>query len=573
MASRALLHVFIVLLLIQWSIGQPESSAEQAEVNENIESPSEEKLVDEIKQKLQQGEPSKHADQLLDATKSIANVIGGEKTTQSNTNESAKDKSNRSSEQENNDAIKYQVSWLPKLKNREEAEKDGRLFQIAITATDKYTCISPKMQSRDEVLRQTLYENRHINPVRLMEKVITPEHCVMRLDHYWTYMICHGRHLTQFHEDSKGKVDSQVYVLGKYNEAEMIRTRDQFQQHVEHLWLNKELPVPTVNVHGRHLPYVEWTLTDGQICDLNQKPRSTLIKYVCSLNDKKEFLSLKEVATCQYEAIVALPHLCLNPAFGEIDKAQIECAPDSEETGQYPPNYFQYHKNEALAHVDIFDSKRLVFANGDLKNNFKFQFKTVSVDETEDGTYVVKFDEHDEEPTVISLQPKEAAAKKPKAVHAKMMENFLRGQMCFTGGSGWWRYEFCYGKHVKQYHEENGKKGATIVLGKWDVNRHRQQLTDNPAKQQPNEPNRNHIVHHYTQGDYCESIKGPRSTDVKLKCQEATGEMGSESVQLYLIESKTCEYQLVFISPLVCDLIRDADQFGLVDDKLPSIKH
>ena len=32
-----------------------------------------------------------------------------------------------------------------------------------------------------------------------------------------------------------------------------------------------------------------------------------------------------------------------------------------------------------------------------------------------------------------------------------MYEHF-RGEHCLVGGSGWWKYEFCYGKKVDQFH-------------------------------------------------------------------------------------------------------------------------
>ena len=35
----------------------------------------------------------------------------------------------------------------------------------------------------------------------------------------------------------------------------------------------------------------------------------------------------------------------------------------------------------------------------------------------------------------------------------KILDEFLAGDYCLRGGQGWWKYEFCYGKHVKQYHE------------------------------------------------------------------------------------------------------------------------
>ena len=30
----------------------------------------------------------------------------------------------------------------------------------------------------------------------------------------------------------------------------------------------------------------------------------------------------------------------------------------------------------------------------------------------------------------------------------QVVKEFLRGEYCLYGGSGWWKYEFCYGKKV-----------------------------------------------------------------------------------------------------------------------------
>ncbi len=35
------------------------------------------------------------------------------------------------------------------------------------------------------------------------------------------------------------------------------------------------------------------------------------------------------------------------------------------------------------------------------------------------------------------------------------LNGFLSGQDCLIGGSGWWKYEICYGKHVTQFHVKN----------------------------------------------------------------------------------------------------------------------
>lgn len=34
-----------------------------------------------------------------------------------------------------------------------------------------------------------------------------------------------------------------------------------------------------------------------------------------------------------------------------------------------------------------------------------------------------------------------------------VINSFISGTQCLNGGTGWWKYEVCFGKHVIQYHE------------------------------------------------------------------------------------------------------------------------
>ena len=43
-------------------------------------------------------------------------------------------------------------------------------------------------------------------------------------------------------------------------------------------------------------------------------------------------------------------------------------------------------------------------------------------------------------------------------VDREFLEGFLSGRECLPGGSGWWRYEICYGKHVIQLHVNRKKE-------------------------------------------------------------------------------------------------------------------
>ena len=49
--------------------------------------------------------------------------------------------------------------------------------------------------------------------------------------------------------------------------------------------------------------------------------------------------------------------------------------------------------------------------------------------------------------------------------------------------------------------------------------------------------------------------------EVKLKCKKSDS---PSAVSIYLLEPKTCEYVLGVESPLVCDILASADEYGLM---------
>jgi endoplasmic reticulum lectin 1 len=55
-------------------------------------------------------------------------------------------------------------------------------------------------------------------------------------------------------------------------------------------------------------------------------------------------------------------------------------------------------------------------------------------------------------PTAIQPPPPENDQQPSGNVDREFLEGFLSGRDCLIGGSGWWRYEICYGKHVIQFH-------------------------------------------------------------------------------------------------------------------------
>jgi len=68
-------------------------------------------------------------------------------------------------------------------------------------------------------------------------------------------------------------------------------------------------------IDGLSLPYLQINMTDGTLCDLSGKPRSTRVQYVCYQHGKHEIYSLKETSTCEYEAVILSPLLCQHPNY------------------------------------------------------------------------------------------------------------------------------------------------------------------------------------------------------------------------------------------------------------------
>ena len=91
----------------------------------------------------------------------------------------------------------------------------------------------------------------------------------------------------------------------------------------------------------------------------------------------------------------------------------------------------------------------------------------------------------------------------------QVVQEFLLGQYCLYGGTGWWKYEFCYGQKVDQYHEEKASshsppKKTVINLGRFDLEKHKKWIDDNPNKRPKPLDSRKHVSHLYSGGDICD---------------------------------------------------------------------
>lgn len=141
------------------------------------------------------------------------------------------------------------------------------------------------------------------------------------------------------------------------------------------------------------------------------------------------------------------------------------------------------------------------------------------------------------------------------------VDEFLEGKNCLTGGTGWWKYEFCYGRYVRQYHVDKNTE-SSITLGIFKENLHKEFLMKHPEKRPKAVGTRKQLFHLYADGSICDKTGKPRQTEVVLKCLENAPSMAT--VSLYLLEPKTCNYILGVESPLICGLLDKADADGMV---------
>lgn len=105
-----------------------------------------------------------------------------------------------------------------------------------------------------------------------------------------------------------------------------------------------------------------------------------------------------------------------------------------------------------------------------------------------------------------------------------------------------------------------------MYLGHFHPDAHREWLEKNPEKKKHHRPDSNIIWYHYEQGTICDLNSLPREVDVKLTCTPPANSVNSSpaTTSMYLLEPKSCQYILVFESPMVCHLLKHVDENGLI---------
>lgn len=187
---------------------------------------------------------------------------------------------------------------------------------------EQYRCTIPNVDSKESE-KSAPYSGP--GPFELVASLFSATTCSYRIESYWTYEICHGNYIKQFHEEREGKnMKVQEYSLGSWTQDKTDELKAQLATVV-----SDETKLKYKKIDTQSLPYFEVEMTDGTYCDLNNEHRSTKVLYVCYPHRKNDVYSLKETATCQYEVVILTSALCAHPDFKpqETSDNDINCTP------------------------------------------------------------------------------------------------------------------------------------------------------------------------------------------------------------------------------------------------------
>jgi len=521
------------------------------------------------------------------------------------------------------DDILFRIDWHPSNTKLSEIElgpgqklDESNTYKMKTSSKEEYSCTLPSLDDSVDEKDDGEVSSNH-EPQNLLAPLFKKSACAQRLETYWTYEVCHGKHVRQYHEEkvrSFSKTLPKSFTSDKHGgkvtyestkEDNTLIMRTEFMlgwfeglvdeegvlvEPVPKVYKTRE-ELPTIKIDGASRPYFAVNYTLGTPCEV--KPgmkRRTRVMYVCSGNSNwYQVSAVTEVSTCEYQIVFHSPMLCKNPFFRVVEKQvnKIQCI--AEEGSPKKPQALMVRESKSALSPESLLQKVLdqAFVISDAPGG-----KPYTLEDLEKGNIKVKFVEVNSEDAdledldpdtspAVNLQKKAPQVKMEKSkpiktvkhpnIDKSAIQDFLRGTFCFKGGTGWWRFEFCYGKHVIQYHDDPPKKGqakstsrTTINLGKWDGDKHREWAASRDPimwkRTAEGKKEKVGVQQLYAGGDYCEETKTNRQVIVSMKCRETSS---MNAVIIYLREPETCSYHLTVESGIICELLDNVDDEGL----------
>ncbi|XP_060663936.1 LOW QUALITY PROTEIN: endoplasmic reticulum lectin 1 [Drosophila nasuta] len=447
------------------------------------------------------------------------------------------------------DSVLYKIDFeIPDLLGQPELNNQLRSFYTL--DKEKYECLIPTLETPKEEEKSNQPE---LSPIGILQPIFSGPTCSYRIEAYWSYEICHGHHVRQYHEEREGKnVKFQEYYLGKWSEEKTELAKKEWE--AERKAGGGKPKYKTLKIDNTRYPYFEMEFNDGTMCDIIEAPRTTMVRYVCYPHGKDDIYSFKETSSCNYEAIILTSSLCSIPAFHaeETKEISIKCFNSPTETHKPLSMLRQELKEWTDSESDLLISKEnkmpsKLWTKSDVENII---LEMMANDEIDSQTAYQQ---------LVLSRNTQGTTPAPLNDMTPLIE-FISGKNCLTGGTGWWKYEFCYGRHVRQFHKDKNSE-VELFLGYYSEELHRAWYATQPEKG-ARQAVSSSLWHHYSKGTHCDQTGLPREVNVKLTCTPVTS--SGTAVSMYLMEPKTCHYILVVESPIICGLMQYADENDLV---------
>ncbi|XP_076464487.1 endoplasmic reticulum lectin 1-like isoform X2 [Babylonia areolata] len=453
------------------------------------------------------------------------------------------------------DQTMFMIDWNGPLLDSLPKEQADNVV-VMTKDQEQYQCILPEVYGKKS--QETVDSYQGPTATDLIHTLFHQTTCSYRLESYWTYELCHGKHLRQYHEvkEQGKKPRLQEYFLGfGHSNAETSKSDDSAGsgETPESTPASKEGGAEDKNIKHRRvdgvdLPYYEVVMQDGTPCDLTQQPRATRVLYVCQPDGHGEVYELKETSTCEYEVMVLTSVLCSHPLFRPKNPPVNKISCHALSGAPVKPHTLEKWEQE---------SSRL--ASSHQESLFGTQEPEEFVKEPEEPTRA-------RIPKVITSKTSpvhDTSTVINKLTDKQVLRELISGDYCLQGGVGWWKHEICIGRYARQFHKD--KTGETnIYLGRFNEEHHLQWLAEHPNKRPKPVGQRKFLYFMYTGGDVCDVTGKPRKVEVRLKCIDKTEHGSTHSLSLSLTEPVTCEYILLVESLLLCDLMDQADENGLL---------
>uniref|UniRef100_A0A1D1XVU6 Protein OS-9 homolog n=2 Tax=Anthurium amnicola TaxID=1678845 RepID=A0A1D1XVU6_9ARAE len=122
---------------------------------------------------------------------------------------------------------------------------------------------------------------------------------------------------------------------------------------------------------------------------------------------------------------------------------------------------------------------------------------------------------------------------------------------CLYRLEGWWSYELCYQRQLRQFHLEDDKVTQEFVLGEFDpeatiaFNRNHSDISMLKDPRYKDASQRYH-AHLFKNGTHCDLTNQPREAEIRFVCSESSVMISS------IKEVSTCKYAVIVQCPLIC---------------------